>query len=194
MSTESNDQYRAGFEAWAEPFGYDIRWDGTDYFDDDTRYAFQGWTASKREASTEPSATQLPWGGITHQLRALIEWAYDQGSRFGDEVTAEVWFYEAEESGSLAKRLVGAGALTDDAKSRYAAYVSKCQAGGILPCSEESFREDAKDAARYRWWRTFFDSCATEMPDAVKEASTAGELDNAIDAAIEAHARAGSGK
>jgi hypothetical protein len=55
---------------------------------------------------------------------------------------------------------VAAGALTDDVKTRYSAYVAKCQQGRIIPCTFADFQaeharlirevvaEDAKDAAR----------------------------------------------
>jgi hypothetical protein len=56
MSTES-DQYRAGFEAWALSQGLSIH-RVQDQYEGYTFMHWRTWLASKREASTEPSAPQ----------------------------------------------------------------------------------------------------------------------------------------
>jgi hypothetical protein len=38
-------------------------------------------------------------------IRGVLEWAYQMGATFGDETPAELWFYENEERGLIAKRL-----------------------------------------------------------------------------------------
>jgi hypothetical protein len=67
----------------------------------------------------------------------LVEWAYDQGTRFGDEITAEVWFYEAEEAGSISKRLPDIAALAR----------APLPAQGAVPTDEEIERAALKHVA-----------------------------------------------
>jgi hypothetical protein len=38
-------------------------------------------------------------------IRGVLEWAYQMGATFGSEMPAELWFYENEERGLIAKRL-----------------------------------------------------------------------------------------
>lgn len=60
QDTQDIEQYRSGFEAWALGKGlprgrYPTR---TEYLNAHTEFAWQAWSDSKREASTEPSADQ----------------------------------------------------------------------------------------------------------------------------------------
>lgn len=193
MSTESNDQYRAGFEAWmkARP--------GYPFAATFANLMWESWIAAKSEASTEPSAPGP---------RAWIERRYA-----GDELVHETVNLQpmpAAQRKELAKHYlleiielapVRAGALSDDAKSRYSAYVAKCEAGKILPCSlADLLAEDAKDAARWRFRKQFLGNGGAIMfTHANCQLRRTGDLiacgeteQDAIDAAIEA-TKTGSG-
>jgi hypothetical protein len=215
--TKDTDQYRAAFEAWARDNRFSLARDflrDDEYRDRDTQGRWESWIAAKSEASTEPSAPvdvhkcattsvdAQDAADLTNKAESLDEkaenallWCYRRmKSSYG-----RLPFIEEAVAGLRARR---AGALTDDAKSRYSAYVAKCEAGKILPCSFADFQaeharlirevvaEDAKDAARWRAFRArdeFDDLDFTAFKDEFRE-----DADEVIDAAIEA--KAGSGK
>lgn len=163
--SQDNEQYRAGFEAYARDRMCDLEQDECGgYISQETQIGWDAWTASKLEASTEPSAKVE---SLRAALRSVNAVAIERGDKYGacDQIDNDGQPYQSE---WFAKLLAGqsAGALTDD----------------------------AKDAARYRWLRacggewsglSFLDIRGDIDPEA---------LDSEIDAAIETHTRAGSGK
>jgi hypothetical protein len=105
----STDQYRAGFEAWWEAEGQYSRAGGGDY---EKTFAYNAWTASKREASTEPSA--IPdvlfdgnevYAEITRKLGKAHCHNHETVSATLDAVVR------------LMRKAGAAGALSDDAKA-----------------------------------------------------------------------------
>lgn len=118
MSTESNDQYRAGFEAHASSRGLTLirARIGDGYYLADTNEAWKAWCAAiqQREASTEPSALVE---SLRAALRSVNAVAIERGDKFGacDQVDnngqpyQSQWFADLLADGA-------AGALSDDAK------------------------------------------------------------------------------
>jgi hypothetical protein len=103
MSTESNDQYRAGFEAHARTRHLGLERariaSNTDYARSETNEAWLSWVASKREASTEPSAWMCP-------------------NSFDPEFTVDALLagYWMRKGRTVTPLYAGVGALSDDAK------------------------------------------------------------------------------
>lgn len=115
MSTESNDQYRAGFEAWARDRDIEIMRSALHegYADPETDQAWQAWTASKRDASTEPSAIPdvLLDGYAVYQEVCAARGKrnfYVSTNAVSDTLDAVV---------RLMRKAGAAGPLTDDAKN-----------------------------------------------------------------------------
>lgn len=118
MDTKINEQYRPGFEAWAREEGYDLLRDGCGfYFHGPAAYAWRVWTASKREASTEPSdlrQTQAEPSGnpeeLVRQLRITAGMVTMCERISGVEHISVL--------NRAANFIEAAGALTDDAKGQ----------------------------------------------------------------------------
>ena len=101
MTTESNDQYRAGFEAWARKENYSLQRDDEGYYlFSDTLAAWASWCAAmqQREASTEPSA----W-----MCTSAVDPEFTD-----DALVAGYWMRKGR---TVTPLYVGAGALPDEA-------------------------------------------------------------------------------
>lgn len=114
MSTESNEQFRAGFEAWvkrkygklAETFLF--RYADNEYRNVDIRGQFEAWIEAKREASTEPSAAQIVewWNAAKAEAASYVEQHCVDGEAHARAILTQ----------PLPAAVKVAGALTDEAK------------------------------------------------------------------------------
>lgn len=245
MSNESTEQYRAGFEAWARDKG---PWPGVpldrlssgEYRHPGIQGDWTVWLASKREASTEPSAIpDVLFDGssvydeivrvkghrdhyvVSDTLDAVVRLMRKAGPESGllEHVKTAETRMDTDSEGGLLGGPKSVGALTDSladqlAQARYADYVQECDRRGLRPSSFYGFKvvcaevehaicvqvlircrhpasssaDDAKDVARWRWLREHHD--AGDEQWFVYGAKDL--LDSDIDAAIEAHTKAGS--
>jgi len=92
MSTDTNEQYRPGFEAWAigedGPYGskHWLRKSGMDYTEDCVEAQWQGWAAAKREASTEQQKDEARDAAMSPELQAMHAFL------LGEAPLGGVWF------------------------------------------------------------------------------------------------------
>jgi hypothetical protein len=113
MTTESNEQYRAGFEAAIRKINPDVleRWPGGQYKHVGTEGRWKGWCMAmqQREASTEPSVGKAEFGALVDRLHEIAN-----QTPMRTNTSALVNVYELDE---IARKLrgFGAGALPDDA-------------------------------------------------------------------------------
>jgi len=167
--TQDTEQYRAGFEAWARDEGYSekeiaMRCHG-DYAVVNLHTAWRAWTASKREASTEPSA-RIPSDEAIE--RAALKHLAPGWTLLASVAKLDPDYKEGEQFARLKAvvRELAAGALSDDAKD--AARLDHIEAW-LLRGERRGFKWDAYSLETGKTARA------------------------QLDAAIEAH-KAGSGK
>jgi hypothetical protein len=177
MSTESNEQYRAGFEAAARRITHVKDFlrasDGDGYRDYVLETYWQFWTASKRGASTEPSALVE---SLRAALRSVNAVAIERGDKYGacDQIDNAGGPYQ---SAWFAKLLAdqAAGALTDDAKDAAPAedeliYQSMCgEFGGYWQDNSDAKEEFERYGIGYRIVRIVAE---VRAPDDDEEAHT----------------------
>jgi hypothetical protein len=134
----STDQYRAGFETWAMADGYNCDYvsgpNRITYIQYDTQAAWEAWTASKREASTEPSA-------------ALVDCLKCEGRGKHAKFDGTTLFDGACAQCGGSGRVL-AGALSDDAKD--AAYQASRKMANILynALQQDALPEDWRSTTR----------------------------------------------
>jgi hypothetical protein len=100
MSTESNEQYRAGFEAWARDEGLDCDYvsgpRGDRYLHQETAIAFAAWTASKNEFRSEQQDAE--------ESAALGEVQRMKEEKITVERLRELFLYDADTGNFYSRR------------------------------------------------------------------------------------------
>jgi hypothetical protein len=209
MTTESNEQYRAGFEAHCRAIGkdaHDLRRStahdrvitGDDYVWGDINQRWESWCAAmqQREASTEPSEVERLALELQNQRELVQHWKAKANYGASTEPSrppgaqpchlceGQGFINQCVICGSAEPRTGTCG--SDDPRA-----LCNWNAGaGALP-------DEAIDAARYRFLRAakwFKEGFAKTEPQASAFHYVGELLDSKIDAAIEAHNRTGSGK